>query len=32
MEELKRCTHTQFDEAVVKAFLQTETGRGKRHA
>ena len=32
VEELKRCTHTQFDEAVVKAFLQTETGRGKRHA
>jgi response regulator RpfG family c-di-GMP phosphodiesterase len=32
VEELKHCSNTQFDERVVKAFLQTETGRGKRHA
>jgi putative nucleotidyltransferase with HDIG domain len=27
--EIKRCTHLQFDEKVVQAFLQTPVGRGE---
>lgn len=29
VEELKRCSGTQFDPEVVKAFLMTTTGKGK---
>jgi HD-GYP domain-containing protein (c-di-GMP phosphodiesterase class II) len=31
IEELKRCSGTQFDPAIVEAFLQTGTGRGQIH-
>lgn len=31
IEELKRCSNTQFDGEVVKAFLKTMTGRGRIH-
>lgn len=27
IEEIKRCSNSQFDESVVRAFLQTEIGR-----
>lgn len=30
IEELKRCSNQQFDSDVVRAFLQTSTGKGKR--
>ncbi|MFA5074323.1 MAG: HD domain-containing phosphohydrolase [Nitrospirota bacterium] len=29
--ELLRCCHTQFDEDVVRAFLQTSAGKGQGH-
>lgn len=31
IEDLKRCSKTQFDGEVVMAFLNTATGRGKTH-
>lgn len=31
IEELKRCSNTQFDGEVVMAFLNTTAGRGKIH-
>lgn len=31
INELKRCSNTQFDGEVVKAFLNTMTGRGRIH-
>ncbi|MEW6417004.1 MAG: HD domain-containing phosphohydrolase [Nitrospirota bacterium] len=31
IEELKRCSNTQFDGEVVRAFLQTPSGMGKKY-
>ncbi|MDI6800539.1 MAG: response regulator [Thermodesulfovibrionales bacterium] len=31
IEELKRCSNTHFDGEVVRAFLQTATGRGEKY-
>jgi response regulator RpfG family c-di-GMP phosphodiesterase len=31
IKEINRCSGTQFDNEVVRAFMQTETGRGKKY-